>query len=346
MNGTAIALSKLAALVNGKHEGDEVTITGVNTVYEARDGEISFIDKEQLLPVGERSAASALIVSSKVRTAAKPLIVTEDPRLAFSKVLEIFAPERRIHPGVHPTAVLGSNCKIGENVSIGAHAFLGDNTAIEDNTVIHPLAYVGHEVIVGPDCEIHPQVYIGDRVIMGSRCTIHAGAVIGSDGFGYLQQPSGHRKIPQIGTVILENDVEIGANSTVDRATISATIIGAGTKLDDNVHVAHNCIIGKNCLFAGLVGIAGSTQIGDNVVLGGQVGVNDHIKVGSNIVIGAKSGIISDLDDEGVYSGFPVTDHRHQMRLVASTRRLPELLKQVRELEQRISELEQNMDKT
>lgn len=336
----AIPLSKIAALVEGQVEGDEVTITGVNTIDDAAEGQIAFVERADLLPQGEASSAAALIVSPEAKTTSKPIIVTEDPRLAFSKVLELFAPERRVYEGVHPTAVVGSNATIAEGVSIGAHAVIGDNVRLGTGTVVHPLAYIGHDVCIGEHCQIHPQVFVGERVTIGDRCIIHAGAAIGCDGFGYLQQPTGHRKIPQIGTVIIDNDVEIGANCTVDRATIAATIIGAGTKIDDAVHIAHNCVIGKNCLFAGQVGIAGSTEVGDCVVMGGQVGVNDHVRISGNIVVAAQAGVFSDLDEPGIYSGYPARNHRGQMRVLAATQKLPDLTRTIRELQERIEQLE------
>lgn len=340
MTAIAIPLSKLAVLLDGEPLGDEVTITGVNTIDGASEGEIAFVDRPELLPVGEASSAAALIVSPHARTSAKPIIVTEDPRLAFSKVLEIFAPEKRVYQGVHPTAVLGHNVRLGEDVSIGAHCVIGDNVIIEEGATIHPLAYIGHDVSIGARTQIHPQVYIGERVSVGADCIIHAGSAIGTDGFGYLQQPQGHRKIPQIGTVIIEDDVEIGANSTVDRATIAATIIGAGTKIDDAVHIAHNCVIGRNCLFAGQVGIAGSTEVGDYVIMGGQVGVNDHVHICSQTVIAAQAGVFSDIEEPGTYSGYPARSHRSQMRVLAANQKLPELLKTIRDLEERIAQLE------
>jgi len=338
--GIAIPLSKLASLIDGQVEGDEVTITGVNTVESAADGQITFVDRPELLPVGERSAAAALIVSPQARTSAKPIIVTEDPRLAFSKVLETFAPERRVYEGIHPTAVLGANTHVGARVSVGAHAVIGDNVRLDDDVVIHPLAYVGHDVQIGANSVIHPQTYIGERVTIGKHCIIHAGAAIGCDGFGYLQQAAGHRKIPQIGTVIIEDEVEVGSNSTIDRATVAATIIGAGTKIDDSVHIAHNCVIGKHCLFAGQVGIAGSTDIGDFVVMGGQAGINDHISICSRAVIGAQAGVFGHITEPGVYSGYAAGPHSHQLRILAATHKLPELLKTVRDLQRRIAELE------
>lgn len=340
MADIAIPLSRLAELVDGLFEGDEVTITGVNTIDGAAAGQIAFVDKPELLPVGEKSGASALIVAPQQRTPVKPLIVTEDPRLAFSKVLAIFAPERRVYEGVHPTAVVGRNTRLGKNVSVGAHAVISDNVIIGDDCAIHPLAYIGHDVTIGRNTEIHPHVFVGERVNIGNNCIIHAGVALGCDGFGFLPGAMGHRKIPQIGTVIIENDVEIGANSTVDRATIAATIVGAGTKIDDSVHIAHNCVIGKFCLFAGQTGIAGSTEIGDFVVLGGQAGINDHIKICGRVIVGAQAGVFGDISEPGMYSGYCARPHKQQMKVLGATQRLPDLLRTVRQLTDRVAELE------
>jgi len=338
-------LSKLAMLIEGKAKGTEVTITGVGTLEDASPGEIIFVEKEYLLPIGEESQAAALIVPPRTQTNRKPIIITEDPRLAFSRVLEIFAPVPRRYPGVHPTAVVDDNCSIGKNVSIGAYAFIGQNTILEDNITIYPLAYVGDDVIISSGTTIHPQTYIGDRVVIGANCIIHASASIGADGFGFAPTAEGHHKILQIGTVIIEDDVEIGANTTVDRATVTATRIGAGTKIDDGVHVAHNVILGKNCLLAGQVGIAGSTIIGDNVIMGGQAGINDHIKITDNVTIGGRAAVISDINEPGVYSGYPACKHAQSMRVFASQRRLPELMRQVQAMQKRIDELEKALAK-
>lgn len=339
-----IPLGRIAAHVGGQVEGDpDVLISGPSTLEEAQAGHIVFVDRPELLSVGEGSNASALIVSPASRTQSKPIVVTEDPKLAFSKVLELFAPRPRVYPGVHPTAVLGDNVTLGENVSVGANAVVGDNAIIKDGAIVHPLAYIGHEVTIGEGTEICPQAYIGDRVTIGKRTLVLAGAVIGCDGFGFLQTPQGHKKIPQIGTVIIGDDVEIGACTTIDRATISATRIGDGTKIDDQVHVAHNCVVGRNCLLCGQVGIAGSTTLGDNVVMGGQVGVNDHVKIASNTVIAAQSGVMGDIQEPGVYFGSPARPHQKQLRVMALTHRLPELLKQIKDMEARIEELERRL---
>ncbi len=341
MNGAKFALGQLAELIDGKLEGDaSVTITGVSSLDDATEGHITYVTEEDVLSLGEQSPAAALIVPPGLATDRKPLIVTEDPRLAFSKVLALFAPQRRLPPGVHPTATVGSNVKLGQDVAIGAHVFVGDNAIIGDRVAIHPLAYVGYEVTIGEDTEIHPQTYIGDRVSIGTRCNICAGAVVGSDGFGYLQTEEGHHKIPQIGTVIIEDDVEVGANSTIDRATVSVTRICRGTKIDDQVHIGHNCVIGEHCLLCGQVGIAGTVTLGKGVMLGGQVGINDHTTVGDGVTVGAGSKVYGDLMEPGVYSGTPARPHRQRLRTLAATQKLPELLKRIRELESRLAELE------
>ena len=340
---TAYPLGQLAMIVDGMLEGDAtVTITGVANLEEARQGHIVYLSGSDLVPLAETCQASAVIVPPGTKLSSKPVIVTEDPRLAFSKVLELFAPDRRLPVGIDPRAHVGANAAIAAGVGIGPGAFVGDNAVIGANVVIHPLAYVGYDVTVGDDCEIFPSAYIGDRVILGTRVRVHAGAALGSDGFGYYSTEQSHRKIPQIGTVIVEDDVEIGANTTVDRATVSATRIGRGTKIDDGVHVAHNVVIGENCLLCGHVGIAGSAKIGNNVVMGGKVGINDHITICDNVVLGGGSGVYGDIAKPGVYSGMPARFHHDNLRSLALQHRIPKLLDRIKELENRVAELESN----
>jgi len=341
----AIALGQLAQLVEGQLVGDHgVPISGAGTLEQAQDGQIAFIDRPELLDKAEASQASALIVPRGAGRTKKPHIVTEDPRLAFSKVLEIFAPQPRLYAGVHPTAVVGSNVRLGEGVSVGAHAFVGDNVILGDRAAIYPLAYVGHDCTVGADTAVYPQTFIGDRVVLGDRVIVHAGASIGGDGFGYVAEANGRqRKIPQIGTVIIGDDVEIGACATVDRATVSATLIGRGTKIDDQVHVAHNVTIGEDCLICGQVGISGSATIGDRVVMAGQVGINDHISIASDVVIGGQAGVFSDLSEPGYYSGYPARPHGSALRVLAATQKLPEFEKRVRQLERELRELREEV---
>ncbi len=341
MTQTEYRLGHLAMLVDGMLAGDEsVTITGVASLEEAEDGHISYLSDSEMSSQAENCRASALIVPAGVKIQKKPIIVTEEPRLAFSKVLELFAPQRRLPQGIDPRAHVGENVSVGANVGIGPGAYIADNVIIGDNVVIHPLAYVGYEVTIGDDCELFPHTYLGDRVVLGERVLLHAGAALGSDGFGYHSDEQGHHKIPQIGTVIVGDDVEIGANSTVDRATISATRIGSGTKIDDGVHVAHNVVIGKKCLLCGQVGIAGSAKIGNNVMMGGQVGINDHITICDDVVIGGGAEVYGDIDEPGVYSGTPARPHRKNLRNLALQRRIPRLLERIEELEAKVAQLQ------
>jgi UDP-3-O-[3-hydroxymyristoyl] glucosamine N-acyltransferase len=207
-----------------------------------------------------------------------------------------------------------------------------------DRVIVYPTAYVGDNVTLGADTIICPQAYVGDRCAFGERVVIHPGASVGGDGFGYAQEGGKHRKIPQIGTVILGDDVEIGANSTVDRATLGATKIGRGTKVDDHVHIAHNVVVGEDCLLCGQVGISGSATVGDRVIMAGQVGVNDHITIGSDIIIGGQAGVFSDLPEPGYYSGYPAKPHNHSLRVLAATQKLPEMARRIRALERLLEE--------
>jgi UDP-3-O-[3-hydroxymyristoyl] glucosamine N-acyltransferase len=333
-------LSEIARLVSGELIGDaDVTITGVASLEEAGEHDLSFVERAELLPRGEASRAAALIAPHGAGPARKPLIITEDPKLAFSRVLELFAPQPSIPVGVHPTAIIGHGVQLGKQVAIGPYVVIEDGVRIGDQVVIYPFVFIGRETDVGAGCLIYPHVFIGERVTIGKRCILHAGCAIGADGFGFLPTADGYHKIPQIGTVVIEDDVEIGANSTVDRATVSATRIGRGTKIDDQVHVAHNCVIGRHCLLCGQVGLAGSTTLGDNVVLGGQVGVSDHVRIGDNVTIAAAAGVFGDLPEPGVYSGYPARPHYHQLRVLALTQKLPELARQVRELASEVERL-------
>lgn len=339
--GMSIPLAEIAAMIDGNLTGDGQTpIVGVGSLETAREGEITFIDKPELLPIADTCPAAALIAPTNAPRGRKPMILTEDPRLAFSKVLEIFAPKPNLYPGIHPTAIIGEGVKVGRDVSVGAHAYVGRNTVLGDRVVLYALSYVGDEARLGEGTVVHPQAYIGDRCVLGARVVVHPGASIGGDGFGYVQENGKHRKIPQIGTVIIGDDVEIGANSTVDRATVGATRIGRGTKIDDHVHIAHNVVVGEDCLLCGQVGISGSAVIGDRVIMAGQVGVNDHVTIGSDVIIGGQAGVFSDLPDPGYYSGYPAKPHNHSLRVLAVVQKLPEMAKRLKSIETLLKELQ------
>ncbi|MEW5767903.1 MAG: UDP-3-O-(3-hydroxymyristoyl)glucosamine N-acyltransferase [bacterium] len=331
------SLGEIAAAVGGKVVGaSDISILGVATIEDAKPGDIVFALNGKYLEAAFSSQASAVIVGQEVTKAPKPVIRTNNPRLAFAKVLELFAPVVRIRPGVHPTAILGEGVNIGEGAAIGACVTVGDKVSIGNGVVIYPQSYVGDEVIIGAGSIIYPRVTLGQRVRLGQRVIIHSGAVIGSDGFGYLEVDGRHQKIPQNGTVVIHDDVEIGANVTIDRATTGATSIGRGTKIDNLVQIAHNVTIGEDCLVVAQTGISGSVKIGDHVTLAGQVGVAGHLSIGSGAVIAAKSGVTKDIEAHQYISGFPAKPHEEEKRIKAAIPRLPQLLKRVKELERKL----------
>ncbi len=327
-------LAAIAELVAGELEGDSsLEITGVSTLEAAQEGDITWLESLERLRQAEESLATALIVPRQTPRLRKSLIRTADPRFAFSKVLEVFAPEIQAEPGIHPTAVVGQDVGLGQGASIGPLAYVGSHVALGERVVVCPRAYVGDHVSIGAGSVVHPHATVHDRTVIGEGCIIHSGAVIGADGFGYVPSPQGHRKVPQVGSVIIGDRVEIGANATIDRATVSATVIGDGTKIDNMVHIAHNCIVGRNCIICGQTGVCGSTTIEDNVTLGGQVGIQGHATIGKNATIGAQGGVISDVPPGALYSGYPAGPHGQQMRMHALMRRLPEMDKRLRSLE-------------
>lgn len=353
MTGTFRAtLRDIAAQVGGEIYGNADTcITGVAGLHNIREGDIIFIESEKWLPLALQSPAAAVIAPKSTQalrsaSASKPALLTENPRLTFAKVVETFAVSRQMTPGVHPTAVVGEGVVLGRNVAIGAHAYVGRGCRIGDNAIIHPHAFVGENVRIGEDSVIFPFACLHQEVVVGKRVIVYSGAIIGSDGFGYVEDPETrrHHKIPQIGTVILEDDVEVGANTTIDRATLDATIIGEGTKIDNLVQIGHNCRIGKHCIIAAQTGICGSTVIGDHVMLLGQSGVQGHVTIGEGALVGGRGGVISDVPPGAKVSGYPAGPHTEKMRVEAATRRLPALLRTVRQLSKQVEELARTVE--
>jgi len=344
-------LSEIAELLDATLEGDgEIEIFGVSGIREAKEGEITFVANAKYLNEIPRTQASAIILGNDIppqRVVTKAAILrVEAPYLAFVQVLELFAfRKRRTQIGIDPTAIIGNHTQIGENVSIQAYTVIGDNVVIGDGTTIGPFVYIGEDSRVGSDCLIYPRVTIREEVSIGNRVIIHSGAVIGSDGFGFAKVSDRHRKIPQIGTVIIEDDVEIGANTTIDRATMTngATIVGRGTKIDNLVQVAHNVVIGEDCLIVALVGLGGSTILERGVTLAGQAGTAGHLTIGANTTIAAKAGVTKDVPPNSFYSGFPAEDHQRDLRNQAYIRRIPHLVEEIAALRARLAELEKKL---
>ncbi|MBP2649985.1 MAG: UDP-3-O-(3-hydroxymyristoyl) glucosamine N-acyltransferase [Firmicutes bacterium] len=333
-------LKEVAKLIDGTLLGDaNPEISGITNIDDAGATEITFavpphLDKAALC------AAAAVIIPETITEFTKPAIRVANPRIAFTKLLSVFTPPRIVKPGIHSTVVVGDNVRMGDNIAIQAYTVVADNVAIGDNTIIYPNVYIGEDVTIGKDTVINPNVTIYPGCKIGSRVIIHSGTVIGADGFGFINVGGTHYKVPQIGNVIIEDDVEIGANAAVDRATTGSTIIGRGTKTDNFVHLAHNVVIGESCLFAAFNGISGSAKIGNNVTFGGQGGSAGHLSIGDNCIFAGRAGVISDVPANSFYAGFPAGPHRAWLKTEAATRKVPDLIKKVQALEKRLAELE------
>ncbi len=332
-------LKELAGRIGARPLTDEdPEISGVGGLDSLKEGYLTFISNPGLLPRLRESSAAAVIVKEPLQDIGIPQLVADVPLLAFARALEIFYVRPRRPEGVMPGAFVSDSATIGRDVTIHPMSHIARGVTIGDRTVVYPGVCIGEDSSIGEDCVIHPNVTIRERVRIGSRVIIQPGAVIGSDGFGYVFSGGRHCKIPQVGSVVVEDDVEIGASVTIDRATTGETLIGEGTKIDNLVQVGHNVKIGKHCIIVGQVGIGGSAEIGDHVTLAGQVGVSDHVKIESGAVIGAKSGVISRVG-KGVYSGIPVMPHFRWLRSRAVFEKLPELHKKMGEIERKVESI-------
>jgi len=330
-------LGKIADLINAKIVGDsEIEITGACGIKEAKNGDITFLADKKNIKYIHTTDASAIIVRDEIKESPKSMLIVDNPHLAFAKVLEIFYKKPFAPLGISDKAVIGKDVNLGENVTIYPLAYISNNINIGARVIIFPGVYIGEGVSIGDDSIIYPNVTIRENVIIGKRVIIHAGTVIGSDGFGYVFEKGQHYKIPQIGGVVIEDDVEIGANVTIDRATTGNTLIGSGTKIDNLVQIGHNVKIGKNCIIIAQVGIGGSVEIGNNVILAGQVGIRDHVKISDNVKVGAQSGVAHDIPRDEIFSGTPAIPHKTWLRAQNIYNKLPNYIKRLKELESRI----------
>jgi UDP-3-O-[3-hydroxymyristoyl] glucosamine N-acyltransferase len=276
----------------------------------------------------------------------KPLILTDNPYLSFVKAVEYFVPSKNSYQKtVNPAAVIASTASLGADVGIGACCVIEDGVTIGEGTVVLAGTYVGRDSTIGRGCLIYPNVTIREDVRIGDRVIVHSGAVIGSDGFGFAKDGTVYRKIPQIGNVVIEDDVEVGANVTIDRATTGTTLVGRGTKIDNLVQVAHNVVIHENCIVVAQVGIGGSTEIGSGATLAGQAGIVGHVKIGDRALVAAQAGVIGDIPPDTTVSGYPAREHGGARKIYASLTKLPELIKKVADLAERITRLEKESEK-
>ncbi|OGC80869.1 MAG: UDP-3-O-(3-hydroxymyristoyl)glucosamine N-acyltransferase [candidate division Zixibacteria bacterium RBG_16_43_9] len=337
-------LEEIASLISGELIGDgSIRIKGIAGIEEAEPGELSFLANPVYRAYLEKTRASAVIVGREIDKAKIPLIRHNNPYYAFCKALEIFTIKKDLPEGIHKSAILGKDVRIGKGVHIGPYVIIGDRVQIEDRVTILAGSFIGDDSVLGEESFLYPRVTIREESLIGKRVILHPGAVIGSDGFGYAREGGVYHKIPQVGKVVLEDDVEIGANTTIDRATLGETRIGKGTKIDNLVQIGHNVSIGENTVLAAQVGISGSTRVGKNVVMGGQVGLGGHIKIGDNVMLGAQAGATKSIPSNTIVSGYPAREHTKAKKIEACITLLPFYVKKIRELEKRIKDLEKKV---
>lgn len=341
-----ISLRELAEYIGGRVIGDsDAKVCGLGSLDDAVEGQITFLANPKYAEKVSRTAATAVILPPGADGFGRNVVETSNPYLAFAKVLTLFCVPPSKSKGVMDGAFVSSKATLGDDITVYPGAHVADGVKIGNRVVIHPGAVIYEGVAIGDDVTIHSNVSVRERCRVGNRVILHNGAVIGSDGFGYAPDGKSYFKIPQIGIVVLEDDVEIGANTTIDRAALNVTLIRRGTKIDNLVQVAHNCTIGENTAIAAQTGIAGSTVVGNNVTVGGQVGIVGHLKICDNTMFGAKTGVMSNIDKPGAFSGYPAIPHKEWLRTSAVYSKLPEMRRTVSALEKRIAELEKLMEK-
>jgi len=340
-----LKLKDIAARLDCRLDGDgDVDIQRVAALEQAKGGDLTFFVNPRYAAELRGTKASAVILGERAEPAPCAMLRSANPYFAFARAVELFSPPPAPVPGVHRLASVASSASLAADASVGAFVSIGEGARIGARTVIHPHVTIGDGAVIGDDCVIHARVSIRERVTLGHRVVVQDGAVIGSDGFGFARRPDGtHYKIPQIGGVVVEDDVEIGANTTIDRPALGETRIGAGSKIDNLVQIAHGVTIGRNVLLAAQVGIAGSSTLEDNVTLAGQVGVAGHLTLGKGVIATAQSGIPNSVDAGSFISGYPAIDNRDWLKSSAVFRRLPELKKTLVELTRRLEALEERL---
>jgi UDP-3-O-[3-hydroxymyristoyl] glucosamine N-acyltransferase len=329
---------EIAEFIGGELVGDgDVCISDIKDIGEARKGDLAFILHPKFSDLLSTAKASCIVVPYQIDKAGATIIRVKNPSLAFGQIVRFLnvgtIPHRK---GIHKTACIGESVSLGKGVDIGPYTVIEDGAVIGDGTVIYPFCYIGHKTVIGTDCIIYPNVSIRENIQIGSRVVIHPGSVVGSDGFGYDSSTGDHVKIPQIGNVVIGDDVEIGACVTIDRAKFSSTKIGKGTKIDNLVQIAHNVEIGPNCMIVAQCGISGSAKLGSYVIMAGQVGLVDHITIGDNAIIAAQSGVSKDVPPRAVMFGSPARPLNKQKRMIAVQDRLPEIYSRLVKIEKKL----------
>ncbi|MBN1996292.1 UDP-3-O-(3-hydroxymyristoyl)glucosamine N-acyltransferase [candidate division KSB1 bacterium] len=336
-----VTLAEIAQWLNGAVEGDDsVEIFGLAKIEEAQSGHLTFIANPKYAKYLDQTRASAVLVAFDFPPCDKNIVRVQDPYYSFLILAKKFYHKPcSIPAGIHKTAVIGKNVKMGDNTAVGANVVIGDGCILGDDVILHPGVVIGDHVVIGEKTVVYANVTIREECRIGSRVIIHMGAVIGSDGFGFVFHEGKYQKLPQMGIVVLGDDVEIGANTTIDRATMGETVIKNGVKIDNLVQVAHNVVIGEHTAIAAQTGISGSTKIGKLVRIGGQAGLAGHIQVGDEAVIGGQAGVTKSVDEKIFVSGYPARPHFQARREEASLGRLPGLLRRIKQLEEEVQSL-------
>jgi UDP-3-O-[3-hydroxymyristoyl] glucosamine N-acyltransferase len=333
-----IKLSEIAKKIGAQLMGQDLTVAGLSTIDNPKPGTLSFIISKKFKKKLADCCCAAVIVPPGVKSERHSLLIKDDPYLGYSLAMRLFYKNHhRPRSQIEQSAIVSETAKIGHDVYIGHNVVIKDNVKVGDNCVIHPGVFIGENTIIGDDCYIYPNSVIMHGVNIGSRVAIYAGAVVGSDGFGYAKGENGFVKIPQAGTVVIEDDVEVGAGTTIDRATIGETRIGTGTIIDNLVQIAHNCIIGPGCIICAQVGLAGTTILGKNVTLAGQVGLAGHLTIGDGTIVEAQSGVPGNLPAGSVVFGYPARDAKLARRIEAIINHLPDYIQRLRNLEQKVN---------
>lgn len=337
-----MTLSQVADLTGGKLEGDgSVEITGLNGIEEAEPGDLVFVRDARYATKLSNTLASAVLIAELPEDCPIPAVIVPNPDVAFLMMLQHFGSAQAGHPtGRHPHAHVASSAYIGANVAMGPGVCIEEDAVVGDNTVLYANVYIGRGTQIGSDCVLYPNVVVREGCTVGDRCIFHSGAMIGSDGFGFVPAGGQWIKVPQIGRVVIGDDVEIGSATCVDRATFGETRIGQGTKIDNLVQVGHNAKIGEHCAIAGCAGIAGSARIGNGVRIGASAGVVGHIDVCDGVTIATLAGVTESVAPGRTVSGFPAIDHKEQLRVMVAQRRLPEMLRRMKSLERKLEALE------
>ncbi len=339
-------LGELAAFLGGELKGPaHLVIQGLAAIDQATPRDITFIAGRRYARLAAQSRAAAFIVSPEYSDLDRPLIIVPHPYLAYAQVAALFAPPRPRPPGISPLACLGRELTLGRDLSIAPLVCIGDQVRLGDRVTIMAGCVLGDQVEIGPDSLIYPNVTILERCVLGARVIIHSGTVIGADGFGFVPGKEGHTKIPQLGTVVIEDDVEIGANCTIDRGALGETRVGRGVKMDNLVHLAHNVTVGEHSLLVAQAGVSGSTRLGRHVALGGQAGLVGHIELGDGAQVAAQSGVTHNIPAGQTVGGSPARPQREWARIQALLTKLPEIYQRLKELEQQLRALSARLKK-